>query len=210
MSASDVSYNPAGVPAHRGPFDLVVIGASFGGPPAIARILNGLPRGFPVPIAIVQHMTPGSTEQWAELLDHQSALKVTEAQRGKILEPGHVYVAPAGRHLRFMRGDDKKLRARLDADFADSLHVPSIDFMMSSAAQVVGSHVLAALLTGMGADGAIGMLAVRQAGGYTLAESEETAQSYSMPGSAVRLGAIVEKLPIDRLAQRVAELGART
>ena len=209
MSADDHVFSSAGVPVWMGPFEIVLIGASFGGPPAVERILRELPRDFPVPVVVCQHMTPGHTAQWAQLLDSRSALRVREAANNRRLAPGHVDIAPAGRHLRFMRIDDGAALIRLDADFADSLHVPSIDLMFSSATQLFGSRILAALLTGMGSDGATGMLAIRRAGGHTLAESEHTAASYSMPGAAVGLGAVVEKLPLEQLARRAVELGSR-
>jgi two-component system chemotaxis response regulator CheB len=200
----------AGVPVWMGAFEVVVIGASFGGPPAVERVLAELPRGFAVPVVICQHISPGHTAQWAELLNSRCKLRVAEAVRGESLEPGRAYVAPAGRHLRFTRaGGGESARIRLDADFADSLHVPSIDLMFSSAAQVFGARTLAVLLTGMGSDGSTGMLAVRRAGGHTIVESGGPAASFSLPGAAVGIGAVVEKLPIDELSRRVAELGAR-
>jgi two-component system chemotaxis response regulator CheB len=209
ISAHDHILSSAGVPVWTGVFEIVVIGASFGGPPAVERLLGELPAGFPVPVIVCQHMTPGHTEQWAKLLDSRWKLSVHEAENNQRLQRGRVYIAPAGRHLRFLRTGEGSCGMRLDADFADSLHVPSIDFMFSSAAQVFGSRVLAVLLTGMGSDGATGMLSVRRAGGHTLVESQETAMSYSMPGAAVGLGAVVDMLPLDRLASRVAELGSR-
>jgi len=209
MSAGASLFNSSGVPVWTGAFDVVLIGASLGGPPAVEKILAELPAEYPTPVVICQHMPPGHTEQWARHLDTKARLSVREAQRNKRLEPGVAYIAPGGLHLRFQRAEDGGYRMRLDADFADSLHVPSIDLMFSSAAQVFGSRVLAALLTGMGTDGATGMLAVRRAGGHTLAESAQTAMSYSMPGAAVGLGAVVEELALESLARRVAELGAR-
>jgi len=211
MITNDPLLGSVGVPVWMGTFEIVVVGASFGGPPAVERVLSGLPRDFPVPVVVCQHISPGHTAQWAELLDGRCVVHVVEAARNGRLEPGYAYIAPAGRHLRFMRAEDGgPVRIRLDADFADSLHVPSIDLMFSSAAQVFGARTLAVLLTGMGSDGATGMLSVRRAGGHTIAESEQTAAAYSMPGAAVGLGAVVDVLPIDRIASRVAELGART
>jgi len=210
MSASEFVFSAAGVPVWTGAFDLVAVGASFGGPKAIERLVTELPPSFRTPVVVCQHMTPGHTEQWARLLNERSKVRVLEAENNLRLEARRVYVAPAGRHLRFLRDTQGTCRIRLDADFADSLHVPSIDVMFSSAAQVLGSRVLGVLLGGLGSDGATGMLAIRRAGGHTIAESEATAASYSMPGAAVGLGAVVDVLPIDALARRVAELGART
>jgi len=210
MSASESGFSAAGVPVWTGAFDLTAIGASFGGPKAIERVLSELPLLFPVPVVICQHMTPGHTESWARLLDERCKVRVLQAENNLLLEPRRVYIAPSGRHIRFIRDSLGKHRIRLDADFADSLHVPSIDVMFSSAAQVFGARTLGVLLGGLGSDGATGMLAIRRAGGHTIAEAEETAASYSMPGAAVGLGAVVDVLPIGRLAARVAALGLRT
>lgn len=205
----DSAFSAVGVPAHTGPYDAVVIGASFGGPPAVSKLLAALPADYPTPVAICQHITAGFTSIWAERLADNCALPVIEAADGMIFEPGRVYIAPSGFQTRFGPGVGGRVRFRVDVDFADSLYVPSVDFLMSSAAQAFGSHTLAALLTGLGHDGACGMLAIRQAGGYTLAESEATAASFSMPGAAAGLGAVVELLPLDRVIARLVELGSR-
>lgn len=209
MSESGNGFSASGVPVWTGAFKVAVIGASFGGPKAIDTLLSQIERGFPVPIVICQHMPHGHTANWARHLDTQCAIRVTEAENNQRLAAGTAFIAPAGRHIRFIRNTLGETCIRLDADFADSLHVPSIDVMFSSAAQVFGSQTLAVLLGGLGSDGATGMLAVRRAGGYTIAESEQTAASYSMPGAAVGLGAVVDELPIERLARQVAMLGSR-
>lgn len=200
-------FQAAGVPASTGPFEALVIGASFGGPKAIERLLVELPRRFSLPVAICQHITPGMTSIWADTLCAKCRVKVVEAKSHVAFEPGVVYIAPVGKQMRLVRMEKGPI-VRLDNDFADSLHVPSIDVLFSSAAQAFGSRTLAVLLTGMGSDGSTGMLQIRQTGGYTIGESAETAVSYSMPGSAHDAGAIVEQLPLDRIARRVVELGA--
>ncbi|PKQ17046.1 MAG: hypothetical protein CVT67_02605 [Actinobacteria bacterium HGW-Actinobacteria-7] len=208
-SGTSGMFNTLGVPAHTGPFDVVVIGASFGGPKVIERILGELPRGFPVPAVICQHITAGMTGMWAERLNQTSKVRVREATNRSVLEVGCAYIAPAGLQMRLERGPmTTGDRIRLDPDFADSLHVPSIDILFSSAAKAFGPRVLAVLLTGMGSDGASGMLAIRQAGGYTIAESESTAASYNMPGSAVAAGAVVQVLANEHIGARVIELGS--
>lgn len=204
----DAAFSAMGVPAHTGPYDVVVVGASFGGPPAVSKLLEALPAGFSAPVVVVQHITPGFTAGWAERLSERCALPVVEAANRMRLEHGHVYIAPAGMQTRFAKGALGPFM-RVDPDFADSLHVPSVDIMMSSAAATFCSHTLAVLLTGLGSDGACGMLAVREAGGYTIAEAASTAASYSMPGAAAGLGAVVEVLPLDAVISRVIELGVR-
>jgi len=193
-----------GVPSGGGTLAAVVIGASAGGPQAIEEVLSALPADFPVPIAVCQHMMEGTTELWASRLDHVCKLRVAEAKLGEPFVAGRVYVAPAGRHMR-IRGTFTKPVVSLERDFADVMHVPSIDFLMSSAATLFCSRVLGALLTGMGSDGAMGMLAIRRAGGVTLAQSAETAFMPSMPQAAAEMGGVAEIVPLGRMAKAIAD-----
>lgn len=198
---------PAGVPVGGRPYDIVAIGASTGGPPAVEQLLDHLPRDFRTPIVICQHMPPGFTALWAERLDRRfDRFDVSEARFGDPLRPRRVYIAPIGKHLRVRREGDAG-EIVLDRDFADSLHVPSIDIMMGSVAQAYGSKSLGVLLTGLGSDGASGMLAIRRAGGHTMCQDESSAVAYSMPGSAVEIGGAAEQVPIeymgDLLGRRV-------
>lgn len=205
MTDAGNTFLSIGVPGHTGPYDAIIIGASFGGPTAIEHILKQMPRKFPTPVMICQHIAAGFTSSWADRLNKHSKLRVAEASAGTVIKPGHAYIAPAGLQTRFTRVGTS-FYLRVDEDFADSLHVPSIDMMMSSAAHAFGNKVLAILLTGLGDDGAAGMLAIRQAGGYTIAESEETAASHSMPLAAANRGAVIEQLPLDRIVERMLEL----
>lgn len=203
----DNAFASTGVPSHTGPFDALVIGASFGGPKALETILCALPDDFPLPIAVCQHITSGMTGIWAHTLSGKCEVSVVEAQNRTRFERGVVYIAPAGMQMQLVKGKVANM-IRIEEDFADSLHVPSVDVLFSSAAETFGSHTLAVILTGLGCDGTSGILRIRQAGGYTIAESEETAASYSMPGSAVQAGAIVEELPLHRIASRLRALAA--
>lgn len=182
----------------------VIIGASAGGPTAIEQVLSAIPADFPVPIAICQHMMEGTTELWASRLNDVCKLPVAEAKTGQLFSAGRVYIAPAGRHMR-IRGTYTAPYVSLERDFADVMHVPSIDFLMSSAATVYGSRVLAALLTGMGSDGALGMLAVRRGGGVTLAQSAESSFMPSMPTAAAEMGGAAEIVPLDRMARAIID-----
>jgi len=188
-----VNADPAAGPTSLSGFAAaaVLIGASTGGPPVVEQIVRALPADFPAPVAICQHMSPGFIAQWAERLDPLCWLTVKEAQNGERFERGHVYIAPVGRHLGFFR-DGEGVRLRLEPDAADSVFVPSIDYMFSSAAEVIASRALGVLLTGIGADGALGLLALRRTGAYTLIEDPETASAPSMPEAAAELGAAVE------------------
>ena len=201
LTRDDSAY---GVPLGGGPLSAVVIGASAGGPGAIESILAQLPADFPAPIAVCQHMSEGATELWASHLDSQCALSVCEARNRDAFAAGRVYVAPAGRHM-LLRGTHATPRISLERDFADVMHVPSIDFLMSSAASLFGHTVLGVLLTGMGSDGALGMLAIRRVGGVTIAQSEDSAFMPSMPKSAADLGAAGEVVSLARMAKVIVD-----
>lgn len=170
----------------------------------LERIIRALPADFPAPVAICQHMAPGFVQQWAERLDPLSWLSVKQAEDGQLFERGSVYIAPIGRHLRFTR-EDRAIRMRLDPDTGDAFFCPSIDRMFTSAAEVFGSRALGVLLTGLGTDGAAGMSRLRQAGGYTLAQTPETAVAPSMPAAAVELGAVVEAVPESEIPRVLIE-----
>ncbi|MGH7516233.1 MAG: chemotaxis-specific protein-glutamate methyltransferase CheB [Gemmatimonadales bacterium] len=191
---------PARLPA----LDLCVLGASTGGPAAIQLVLEQLPADFPAPIAIVQHMPPGFTRPFAVRLDAHCRLKVSEAEDGKRLVPGQVVIAPAGRHLTFTPG----LGVVLSTEPAAARHIPSVTVMMLSAARVRPGRVLGVLLTGMGDDGADGMVAIRASGGVTVAESEESCVVYGMPRAAAERGGAERLLPIGALAEWLAAVRA--
>lgn len=182
----------------------VVIGASTGGPPVLERILRALPADFPAPLAICQHISPGFVEQWAERLDPLCWLTVKEAEDGEPFRKGVVYIAQVGRHLRFF-ADSAGILLRLERDTAGSTHVPCIDVTLASAAEAFGSRALGVLLTGLGADGSDGLLALRQAGAYTIVEDPATAVAPSMPASALALGAVVETVPTASLPHVIVE-----
>ena len=177
----------------------VIIGASAGGPSQVQTLLEQLPADFSAPIAVCQHMTTGSTGPWAERLNECTPLRVVEAKPGDRFEAGTVYIAPSGKHMRLL-GPAGKPRISLLPDFADALHVPSIDFLMSSAAEVFGRRALGVILTGLGSDGALGMLAIRRAGGPTICQTVESAPFSSMPLAAADLGAVSERVDIDHMA----------
>ena len=175
--------------------ELCVIGASTGGPAALQRILERLPATFPLPVVIVQHMPVGFTRPFAERLNALCRLQVAEAVEGERLLPGRVRVAPAGRHLRLTAN----LAVILAADPGDAKHIPSIDLTLKSAARARPGRVLGILLTGMGEDGADGMVAVRAGGGLTLAESETSCVVYGMPRAAWARGGADYLLPLPQI-----------
>lgn len=181
--------------AAAGRCELCVIGASTGGPIALQRILERIPAGFPLPIAIVQHMPVGFTRPFADRLNRLSRLQVSEAVEGDRLRPGRVLLAPAGRHLRIT----SSLATVLAAAPGDAKHIPSIDVTMKSAARARPGRVLGILLTGMGNDGAEGMGNIRATGGFTIGESEASCVVYGMPRAAEQRGAVDYMLPLPEI-----------
>jgi two-component system chemotaxis response regulator CheB len=177
--------------------ELCVIGASTGGPAALQYILERLPRDFPFPIAIVQHMPVGFTGPFADRLNTLCKLDVAEASEGTRLSPGRVLIAPAGRHLRL----SSNLTALLSDEAQGSRHVPSVDVLMKSADRVRRGRVLGVLLTGMGEDGAEGMSVIRAHGGVTLAENEESCAVFGMPRAAALRGAVERMLSLEEIAE---------
>jgi two-component system, chemotaxis family, protein-glutamate methylesterase/glutaminase len=198
------SQGQARVPVlHR---DLVVIGASTGGPPAIERLLEGLGAAPPVPIVIVQHMPAGFTTAFAERLNARLPFPVEEAAHNRPLLPGRAYIAPADVHLR-VRSDAGGLVASLGR-YPETQHRPSVDILFQSAAELA-PRVVGVLLTGMGDDGARGLLDLAARGALTIAQDEASSIVYGMPRAAVELGAVAEQLPITGIAPRLLQLLAR-
>jgi two-component system, chemotaxis family, protein-glutamate methylesterase/glutaminase len=184
-----------------GAYTMLGIAASTGGPSALIQLLGELGADFPLPILLVQHMTANFVDGFAAWLNSVCPFAVTVARHGSIPEAGALYLAPAERHLRLDAG-----RLRVDSGDQVSFQRPSGTVLFRSMARDLGSHALAVLLTGMGDDGASGLLDIRKSGGFTIAEDESTAVVYGMPAAAVRLGAVCESLPLPAIAGRVLEL----
>lgn len=160
--------------------ELVVIGASTGGPQAVGALLAALPSDFPVPIAVVVHIPPGFSHSLAEHLDRDCQIAVAEASDGASLQPGLALLARAGDHLSFERTPDG-YRARVGSAPGGHLHRPSLDVTLTSAAEVARGRVLGIVLTGMGRDGLEGARAVHQKGGTLLTQTEASCVVYGMP-----------------------------
>ncbi|MCR4301953.1 MAG: chemotaxis response regulator protein-glutamate methylesterase [Sulfuricaulis sp.] len=180
---------------------IIVIGASAGGTQAITEILAKLPRSTPG-IAIVQHMPPKFTASFAERLHNQCDLDVSEAKSGDRLKPGVALVAPGGYHMSIMRAAGG-YAVRVYHDEPVNRHRPSVDVLFASAAPAAGKDAMGILLTGMGSDGARGLHAVKQAGGYTIAQDEKSCVVFGMPEQAIRLGAVRQVVPLDRIANAI-------
>ena len=194
--------SPGNHVAASGRIDVVALGTSTGGPPALHALIPKLPRTFPSGMIVVQHMPVGFTRSLAERLNVQSQLRVAEAAEGDEVRPGKVLIAPAGRHVKLRRANGRYV-VHLDTEPSDSPHKPSVDVMMSSVAKACGRRSLGVLLTGMGSDGAQGMRAIKDAGGRTFAESEETCIVYGMPKSAVEAGAVDKIIPLHSMVAEI-------
>lgn len=178
--------------------ELIVLGASLGGPKALAQVLAALPRDFPAPIALVQHMAEGFIAAFTRWLAQETRLSVREAVDGAPLLPGSVVVAPTDRHLRVGRG-----YVRLTDDAPLHGFRPSVTALFDSAAEVYGPSVCGVLLTGMGTDGSDGLLRLRQRGAQTIAQDESTCAVYGMPRAAIDLGAAEQILPLTAISQAI-------
>jgi two-component system chemotaxis response regulator CheB len=178
------------------------IAASTGGPPALAKVLGALPEDFPLPILLVQHMGAPFMEGFASWLNGLMPLKVRLAQDHEIPMAGNVYVAPGDRHLLLSPAGTLKVSAEPPV----GNQRPSATMLFQSMARSVGRRGLGVILTGMGEDGAQGLVEMRQAGGYGLAEDESTAVVYGMPAAATRMGGVNVSLPLDLIAPRILRL----
>jgi two-component system chemotaxis response regulator CheB len=187
-------------PAARAGVELVAVGASTGGPAALASILRALPAEVPVPILVVQHISPGFDAALAAWLDETTPPPVRLATDGQALVPGEVLVGPAGTHL----GLAGRGRVALGVGPPLGGHRPSATELFASVARVLGPSGLGVILTGMGADGAAGLVELRRAGGRVLAQDEASCVVPGMPAAAVAAGAVDEVVPLDRMAARIA------
>jgi two-component system chemotaxis response regulator CheB len=188
----------------KGGIDLdrvVAIGASTGGTTAIQHLLASLPANVP-PLLIVQHMPAGFTHTFARRLDSQSPMRVREALDGDLLLPGHALVAPGGMHMT-LEGQPGRFRVRCAPGAPVHHVVPSVDVLFHSVARKAGAKAAGVLLTGMGRDGAEGLLALRQAGAATLAQDEASSVIWGMPGEAQRLGAAESLVPLNLMGSRL-------
>jgi two-component system chemotaxis response regulator CheB len=191
---------------------LIVIGASTGGTEAIKDVLQPLPADSPG-VLIAQHMPAGFTRSFAQRLDGLCSITVKEAEDGERVLPGYAYLAPGGFHMALSRSGANYV-VRLNQEPPVNRHRPSIDVLFDSVARHAGKNAIGVLLTGMGKDGAEGLLRMRQAGAYTLAQDEATCVVFGMPKEAIALGAADEVSPLGEMSRRVLArlrtFGART
>jgi two-component system chemotaxis response regulator CheB len=180
---------------------LIIIGASTGGTEAIREVLQPLPPDSPG-IMVTQHMPPGFTNSFAQRLNGLCRISVSEAVQGERILPGHAYIAPGGFHLSLTRSGANYV-AQVDEAPPVNRHRPSIDVLFDSAAKHAGKNAIGVILTGMGRDGAEGLLRMRQAGAHTLAQDEASCVVFGMPREAIAIGAACEVIPLQEMSQRV-------
>jgi len=182
--------------------DIVAIGVSTGGPPAVQKVLSQLPADFPATILIAQHMPAAFTGPFAKRLDGVCKITVKEAQTGDRIAPGIAYVAPGGKHIRLdVRGGRMELVVATEP--ADALYKPSANVLMESVGSSIGKKALGVILTGMGSDGAEGMKVLKQKGGRSIAQSDASCVVYGMPKAIVDAGLADEIHDIDDMAEAI-------
>ena len=183
-------------------FDVVAIAASAGGLRALTALLAGLPADFPAAIAIVQHLDPRHSSLMAEILSRHTPLGIKEAEDGECLRPSVVFLAPPDRHLL------ANVDGTLSLSHAELVRFvrPSADVLFESVAKSFNTRAIAVVLTGTGSDGARGIQAIKQAGGLTIAQNEETSEFFGMPGAAIQSGSVDLILPLDGIASALTNL----
>jgi two-component system chemotaxis response regulator CheB len=187
----------------------VAIGISTGGPATLQDVLPLIPADVPASIFLVQHMPPAFIASFAKRLDDHCALKVVEGRSGMPVEPSVCYVAPGGMHLCLYRKMTGEVVIRTPTTPA-TLFVPSVGVMMASVLNIYGTDTIGVLMTGIGDDGADSMVAIKQAGGHTIAESEQTAVVYGMPREAVERGGACVVAPSHEVAGEIVKAVRRT
>nr|WP_304412843.1 chemotaxis response regulator protein-glutamate methylesterase [Desulfuromonas sp. TF] len=176
----------------------VVIAASTGGPPALQAILSAIREPIPLGIAIAQHMPPGFTKAFADRLNKYCPLEIREARSGDRMRPGTVLVAPGAKNLLFRRRGDEVL-AEVVEPAANQRYTPSADVLFTSASEIFGSRLLGVVLTGMGNDGARGVVSIKEEGGAVLAEAESSSVVFGMPKEAIATGKVDKIVPLPQM-----------
>jgi two-component system, chemotaxis family, protein-glutamate methylesterase/glutaminase len=183
--------------------DLIVVGCSAGGPPALQTILPALPAGTTTSVIVAQHMPPRFTSLFADRLSRICRLPVALPEDGEPLRPGRIYIAAGGRQTILERGaSGVTFRVRMRGP--SERYSPSADLLMGSVAKLFGARALAILMTGMGDDGVAGLRAIKERRGRTIAESEETAVVFGMPREAIRAGLADAILPLPEISRALA------
>jgi two-component system, chemotaxis family, protein-glutamate methylesterase/glutaminase len=204
LNAGNTDHNTSHNANNHSKCKILAIGASTGGPPALQHILTSFPKDFPVPIIIAQHMPKLFTQSFAQRLDKASQIMVKEAENGEMLKPGIALVAPGDTHMGIKRrGNDVVVELVNDSKY---IFRPSVDLLMSSTANVYGSHSLGIILTGMGNDGLVGIKEIKSKNGYVIAQDEDTCVVYGMPRAVVNANMADAVLPIDKISEEIIKV----
>ncbi len=177
-------------------YDVIAIGSSTGGPTAVEKVLTQLPGNLAVPVIIVQHMPPNFIPSFADRLNNLTPLSVTMAKKDDVLLPGKVLIAPGSRNMVVRREPDGAVVIDFTAKRYKEYNFPSVTGLMESVAEVFGSRSIGVILTGMGKDGAEGLMSIKRAGGYTVAQNKESSVVYGMPKEAIESGAARQVVPL--------------
>jgi len=195
------------VPAGQSPFDLVAIGTSTGGPPALQFFFSAFEKPYPFAVVVSQHMPPGFTHAFAERLNRASGFEIKEAEDGDLVLPGRALIAAGGTNL-VLELQGGRVTARVVPSTSADRYVPSVDVMLESCAEIYRKRMIAVILTGMGNDGAKGIRKVKERGGFVIAESDETAVVYGMPREAVATGLVDKIVPMQFVHREILKIGA--
>ena len=182
--------------------DVVAIGISTGGPNALMEMIPTLPKNFPVPIVIVQHMPEMFTKLLADRLNEKSAIQVSEASAENQLRPGHALVAPGGFHMALVR-KGSVVETILNKDAPENSCRPAVDVLFRSVAGIYGANTLAVVMTGMGQDGLLGGHKIKEAGGRIIAQDKESCVVWGMPGAVAEAGLAEELIPLNRIGSEI-------
>jgi len=197
-----VGAAPRRVMASTSSVDIVAVGASTGGPPALQSIFSAFTEKLPFSVVVSQHMPAGFTKAFAERLNRSTAFEVKEARDGDRVLPGRVLIAPGGQNMVFQATNGEVIAKIVDPSLQDR-YIPSVDAMFVSLAEICGPKLLAVVLTGMGNDGSRGVMAVKSAGGQVLAEAEESSVVFGMPREAIATGLVDKVASLDRMAREI-------
>jgi len=197
--------DPATKKVAHGTAAIVALGISTGGPKALQEILPILPVDLPVPILIVQHMPAGFIAAFAKRLNSLCALSICEACHGAVVQPGVVYLAPAGFQMTVDRLPDSRTLIFLSGKAENQVHVPSVDVMMQSVASAFHSRAMGIIMTGMGSDGARGMKAIHHEGGLTVGQDEASCAVYGMPRVCAEMGILDRVVPLSQIPHEILQ-----
>ena len=190
------------IPGAKVHADIVGIGISTGGPKALAKVLPELPASFKLPIVIVQHMPKLFITSLANSLNEKCALEVKVAEEGEALEKGKIYIAPGEKQMAIIENDGRRV-VKLSDDPPENYCRPAADFLFRSLADSFGARVIGVVMTGMGSDGAKGLLEIKNRGGYTIGQDKETSTIYGMPQEAYKAGAVTSVLALEEIADHI-------